>query len=94
MHVRNTLIEKLKQEHGAEKLSKKGIFFQRRTDFVDKNVTIVTNIIATFLDIDKIIFRWRQVQDENQSLYELGLHERGEILCEFQVCQNNYVKAC
>jgi len=28
--------------------------------------------------------RWRQVQDENQSLYELGLHERGEILCEFQ----------
>ena len=30
-------------------------------------------------------FRWRQVQDENQSLYELGLHERGEILCEFQV---------
>ena len=94
MHVRNTLIEKLKQEHGAEKLSKKGNLFQSRTDFVDKNVTIVTNIIATFHNIYKINFRWRQVQDENQSLYELGLHERGEILCEFQVCQNNCVKVC
>ena len=29
--------------------------------------------------------KWRQIQDENQSLYELGLHEHGEILCEFQV---------
>ena len=88
------MIEKLKQEHGAEKLSKKGILFQHRTDFVDKSVTSITNIIATFLDIDKIIFRWRQVQDENQSLYELGLHERGEILCEFQVCQNDCLKVC
>ena len=35
--------------------------------------------------------KWRQIQDENQSLYELGLHEHGEILCEFQVFINEHI---
>ena len=63
------------------------------TDFVDKDIKeIATNITVTFQDIYNEKFRWRQVQDENQSLYELGLHERGEILCEFQVCQEKMSK--
>ena len=28
---------------------------------------------------------WRLVSDETQSLYELGMTEKGQILCEFQV---------
>ena len=37
------------------------------------------------------MLRWRLVQDESQSLYELGLNERGEILCEFQVSRQPYL---
>ena len=33
--------------------------------------------------------KWRLVSDETQSLYELGMTERGQILCEFQVCEKN-----
>ena len=29
--------------------------------------------------------KWRKVSDDSQSLYELGMTERGELLCEFQV---------
>jgi len=29
--------------------------------------------------------KWRIVSDESQSLYELGMTEKGQILCEFQV---------
>lgn len=28
--------------------------------------------------------KWRKVSDDSQSLYELGMTERGELLCEFQ----------
>ena len=29
--------------------------------------------------------KWKLVTDETQSLYELGMTEKGQILCEFQV---------
>ena len=35
--------------------------------------------------------KWKLVTDENQSLYELGMTERGQILCEFQVWIDNTV---
>jgi len=62
------------------------IFRQRSTnkDMVPRNRPRTVPLIPISIKI-KYFFSWRQVHDESQSLYELGLHERGEILCEFQV---------